>query len=275
MSVWFVTGASRGLGRAIVEAVVAAGDQVVAAVRDPASLAKTSSKDVLVVPLDVRDERQAVAAVEAAVERFGRIDVLVNNAGYGLLGPIEETSDKEARELFDVNVFGLLNVTRQVLPVLRRQRSGRVINISSVGGFTALPGSGLYAATKFSVEAVTEALTAELEGTGVTAHVVEPGAFRTDFLDTSSIRTTGAEPVADYQPTVHAGQPDFLAFSGSQQGDPAKAAEAIRVLATTDDPPLRLQLGVDCVGRVEAKLRLVQKELDTWRELSMSTSYDD
>ncbi|MGW2778054.1 oxidoreductase [Streptomyces olivaceoviridis] len=275
MSVWFVTGASRGLGRAIVEAAVAAGDQVVAAVRVPDSLADLASDQVLVVPLDVREEGQAAAAVEAAVARFGRIDVLVNNAGYGLLGPVEETSDKEARELFDVNFFGVLNVTRQVLPVLRRQGSGRVVNISSVGGFTALPGSGVYAATKFAVEAVTESLAAELAGSGVTVHVVEPGAFRTDFLDQSSIRTTAAEPLAAYEATVYAGRPAFLAANGSQPGDPAKAARAILVLATTDQPPLRLQLGADCVKRVEAKLENVQRELDAWRELSLSTGYDD
>ncbi|MET8767226.1 oxidoreductase [Streptomyces sp. NPDC004658] len=275
MSVWFVTGASRGLGRAVVEAAVSAGEQVVAAVRAPDAVTGLASDQVLVVPLDVRDEAQAAAAVEAAVARFGRIDVLVNNAGYGLLGPVEETSDEEARALFDVNFFGLLNVTRQVLPVLRRQGSGRVVNISSVGGFTALPGSGVYAATKFAVEAVTESLAAELAGSGVSAHVVEPGAFRTDFLDGSSIRTTAAEPLTAYEATVHAGQPAFLAASGAQPGDPAKAARAILALAATDEPPLRLQLGADSVRRVEAKLELVGRELDTWRELSLSTAYDD
>ncbi|KMS89901.1 MULTISPECIES: oxidoreductase [Streptomyces] len=275
MSVWFVTGASRGLGRAIVEAAVTAGDQVVAAVRTPDSVADLPSDQVLVVPLDVRDEGMAAAAVEAAVERFGRIDVLVNNAGYGLLGPVEETSDKEARDLFDVNFFGLLNVTRQVLPVLRRQRSGRVINISSVGGFTALPGSGVYAATKFAVEAVTESLAAELAGSGVTVHVVEPGAFRTEFLDESSIRVTAAEPITAYEATVHSGRPAFLAASGSQPGDPAKAAQAVLTLAGAEEPPLRLQLGADSVNRVQAKLDLVRRELDTWRELSLSTAYDD
>jgi NAD(P)-dependent dehydrogenase (short-subunit alcohol dehydrogenase family) len=186
VSVWFVTGASRGFGAEIVKEALARGNQVVATARKPEDI-PFSGDDVLALALDVTDENQARAAVDAAVQRFGRIDVLVNNAGRGLLGAVEEVSDSAARAVFDTNVFGTLNVQRAVLPVLRRRRSGHVISISSVGGFTGTPGWGVYAATKFAVEGFSEALYAELRPLGVHVTIVEPGLFRTDFLDGSSL----------------------------------------------------------------------------------------
>ncbi|MDT7638481.1 MAG: hypothetical protein QOC83_2769, partial [Pseudonocardiales bacterium] len=205
---------------------------------------------------------------------FGRIDVLVNNSGFGLLGAVEEISDAEAREVFDVNVFGLLGVTRAVLPGMRARRSGRIINIGSIGGFVTIPSSGIYGATKFAVEGITEALSAELAGTGVTATVVEPGAFRTDFLAPSSIRFVDPS-IDDYADTAHAMRGRLQAANGHQPGDPRKAAAAILEVAGTPNPPLRIQLGADSVARVEAKLKLVAEELAEWRELSESTAFTE
>lgn len=274
MSVWFITGSSRGLGLEIARAALENGHQVVATARDKAAVTRAlgSSERLLAVSLDVTDAGRAATAVEEATAAFGRIDVLVNNSGFGLLGAVEEISDAEAREVFDVNVFGLLGVTRAVLPGMRARRSGRIINIGSIGGFVTIPSSGIYGATKFAVEGITEALSAELAGTGVTATVVEPGAFRTDFLAPSSIRFVDPS-IDDYADTAHAMRGRLQAANGQQPGDPRKAAAAILEVAGTPNPPLRIQLGADSVARVEAKLKLVAEELAEWRELSESTAF--
>ncbi|MDT7567499.1 MAG: hypothetical protein QOG76_6123 [Pseudonocardiales bacterium] len=276
MSVWFITGSSRGLGLEIARAALENGHQVVATARDKAAVTRAlgSSERLLAVSLDVTDAGRAATAVEEATAAFGRIDVLVNNSGFGLLGAVEEISDAEAREVFDVNVFGLLGVTRAVLPGMRARRSGRIINIGSIGGFVTIPSSGIYGATKFAVEGITEALSAELAGTGVTATVVEPGAFRTDFLAPSSIRFVDPT-IDDYADTAHAMRGRLQAANGHQPGDPRKAAAAILEVAGTPNPPLRIQLGADSVARVEAKLKLVAEELAEWRELSESTAFTE
>jgi NAD(P)-dependent dehydrogenase (short-subunit alcohol dehydrogenase family) len=276
MSVWFITGSSRGLGLEIARAALENGHQVVATARDKAAVTRAlgSSERLLAVSLDVTDAGRAATAVEEATAAFGRIDVLVNNSGFGLLGAVEEISDAEAREVFDVNVFGLLGVTRAVLPGMRARRSGRIINIGSIGGFVTIPSSGIYGATKFAVEGITEALSAELAGTGVTATVVEPGAFRTDFLAPSSIRFVDPT-IDDYADTAHAMRGRLQAADGHQPGDPRKAAAAILEVAGTPNPPLRIQLGADSVARVEAKLKLVAEELAEWRELSESTAFTE
>jgi NAD(P)-dependent dehydrogenase (short-subunit alcohol dehydrogenase family) len=276
MSVWFITGSSRGLGLEIARAALENGHQVVATARDKAAVTRAlgSSERLLAVSLDVTDAGRAASAVEEATAAFGRIDVLVNNSGFGLLGAVEEISDAEAREVFDVNVFGLLGVTRAVLPGMRARRSGRIINIGSIGGFVTIPSSGIYGATKFAVEGITEALSAELAGTGVTATVVEPGAFRTDFLAPSSIRFVDPS-IDDYADTAHAMRGRLQAANGHQPGDPRKAAAAILEVAGTPNPPLRIQLGADSVARVEAKLKLVAEELAEWRELSESTAFTE
>ena len=187
--VWMITGAARGIGARITEAALARGEAVVATSRDAASLQKRfpESDALLALPLDVTDEAQAAAAVQSALARFGRIDVLVNNAGYGLLGAVEEATADEVRRLYDTNVFGLLNVTRAVLPAMRARRSGHVINISSLGGYQSGPGFGVYCSTKFAVEGLSEALHGELAPLGIHVTVVEPGYFRTDFLDSNSL----------------------------------------------------------------------------------------
>jgi NAD(P)-dependent dehydrogenase (short-subunit alcohol dehydrogenase family) len=274
-TVWFVTGASRGLGAAIVQEALARGHRVAATARDADVVRRAfpdSADSLLAAPVDVTDELSIRAAVDATIARFGRIDVLVNNAGYGQVGAVEEVSDAAVRAVFDVNVFGVLNTLRAALPALRAQRSGHVINIGSVGGFATAPGVGLYGATKFAVEAVSEALHAELAPVGVNVTVVEPGGFRTDFLDGSSLRTE-QNVIADYAPSAGATRENLPTFNHAQAGDPAKAAAAIVDLTETDEPPLRLQLGADAVARVEAKLDLVRRELDQWRAVALSTDY--
>ena len=270
MSVWFITGASRGFGRELTAAALAHGDRVVATARDPRSLPAPSDL-LLPVRLDVTDPAQAAAAVRAAVDRFGRIDVLVNNAGYGLFGSVEEVTDGQVRALFDTNVFGLLNVVRAALPTLRSQGAGQVITMGSSAGFAAGAGRGLYGASKFAVEAITEALHGELAGLGIRVTVVEPGSFRTEFLAPGS-RRQAESAIPAYAGTVGKLLNAIAAGDGGQPGDPAKAVAAIRQLAATADPPLRLQLGSDCVRLVEGKLASVARELGQWRELALRTA---
>ncbi|MBB5872165.1 NAD(P)-dependent dehydrogenase (short-subunit alcohol dehydrogenase family) [Allocatelliglobosispora scoriae] len=275
--VWFITGASRGLGAAVVTEALARGHRVVATGRDADAVRRAfpAADSLLALALDVTDEQSVQAAVGAAVEHFGRIDVLVNNAGRGLIGAVEEVSDSAARAVFDTNVFGVLTVQRAVLPTLRAQGSGHVINISSVGGFArAAPGWGLYASTKFALEGLTEALNAELVPLGINVTIVEPGGFRTDFLDGSSLHI---EPtvIDDYAATSGLTRGIPAEHNHAQRGDPAKAAIAIVDLTEATDPPLRLQLGADSVARIEAKLALVHTELETWRKVALATDHDD
>lgn len=275
MSVWFVTGASRGLGQHLTAAALDAGDQVIGAARDADAVTAAhpdAGDSLLALKLDVTDQVQATAAIEAAVERFGRIDVLVNNAGYGLFGGIEEISDAEARAIFDTNVFGLLNVTRAALPTLRRQGRGHIINIGSSAGFAASPGRGMYGASKSAVEAVTEALRGELAPHGIHVTIVEPGSFRTEFLSADSMRQP-ARKISAYDDTVGALYDAIAKGNGQQPGDPVKAAGAIRQLAAAPEPPVRLQLGSDCVDLVEGKIRTVVQDLDEWRDLAVSTDF--
>ncbi|AWS45184.1 oxidoreductase [Streptosporangium sp. 'caverna'] len=277
MSVWFITGASRGFGLLIAHEALARGNQVVATARRSSDIQKAlpdAGDNLVAVDLDVTNARQATAAVQAATDAFGRIDVLVNNAGRGVLGAVEEISDEEARAVFDVNVFGTLTVQRAVLPVLRAQRSGHVINISSVGGLVGSPGWGIYGATKFAMEGFTEALSQELAPLGIRVTLVEPGYFRTDFLDASSLRTEGLV-IDDYDQTAGATRRRAVDVNHAQPGDPVKAASAIVDIAEVPDPPLRLLLGMDSVTNVENKLRQVAADIETWRALSVSTDHDD
>ncbi len=276
MSVWFVTGASRGFGAEIVREALARGHQVVATARRPAEI---PFDGVLKLALDVADETQARAAVDQAVAEYGRIDVLVNNAGRGLLGAVEEATDDVARAVFDTNVFGLLTVQRAVLPVMRAQRSGHILQLSSVGGFTGTPGWGVYAATKFAVEGLSEALAAEVGPLGVKVTIVEPGFFRTAILnkhrlDGSSLHTAGTT-IDDYAATTGRVREVMAERNHAQPGDPIKAARAIVDLTELPEPPLRIQLGSDAVERIGAKLDFMQAELAKWRTVSTSTDHDD
>ncbi|MBN3751989.1 SDR family NAD(P)-dependent oxidoreductase [Paraburkholderia sp. Tr-20389] len=272
--VWFITGASRGLGALIAKAALADGNAVVAAGRNAAAIVERlgESPALLPVALDVTDEAQAKAAVEAAVEKFGRIDVLINNAGFGLLAAVEESSDADVRRMYDTNVFGLLNVTRAVLPVMRKQRSGHVINMSSIGGYRAGAGFGVYSSTKFAVEGITESLHAELKPLGIHATVVEPGYFRTDFLDASSL-VVGKEIIDDYDDTSGKVRRFAVGMNHNQPGDPDKLATAMVTLVDAQTPPLRLPLGTDTLKAIAEKNAFVTTETETWKALSQSTDF--
>ncbi|MEV5384028.1 oxidoreductase [Streptomyces sp. NPDC052721] len=277
MATWFITGASRGFGLEIARQALERGDKVVATARRPQAVQDALSRygdSLLAVALDVTDEAQAHEAAGAAVERFGTIDVLVNNAGRGVLGAVEETSDAAFRSVYDTNVFGLANVTRAVLPVMRRQRSGRVLNLSSIGGFESVAGFGVYCSTKFAVEGLSEAMRAELAPLGIHVTIVEPGYFRTDFLDATSLLTEG-RIISDYAETAGAVRQAVPGLNHAQPGDPVKGATAILALADAAHPPLRAQLGSDSAAAMDHKIAQLREETDTWRQLALSTDHDD
>ncbi|MFD0692267.1 SDR family NAD(P)-dependent oxidoreductase [Actinomadura fibrosa] len=277
MAVWFITGASRGLGAEIARTALRNGDRVVVAVRDPGRVPGdlAESDDVLTVALDVTRGQDVPVAVQAAVDRFGRIDVLVNNAGRGLLGAVEEITDAEARSLFDLNVFGLIDVTRAVLPVMRRQGSGTIVNIGSRSGFEGEPGVGLYSASKFAVAGLTEALAAELAPFGIRAMVVEPGVLRTDFLDASSLSTARSR-IAAYDGTPAHVTLDWAGKANhTQLGDPVKGAALIHEVVSQDELPVHLYLGPDTIDRLQAMLARVEDDLASWRAKSAATAHDD
>lgn len=270
---WFITGASRGIGAEIAKAVLAAGDQLIATARKKTDLHQfESNSNVLTLSLDVTDEAQAQVAVAAGLERFGRIDVLVNNAGFGLLGGIEECSAAEVEQVYRTNVFGLLNVTRAVLPFMRQQRSGHIINISSIGGYQSIPGWGIYCSTKFAVEGITEALRDELAPLGIHATVVEPGYFRTNFLDGSSLQRT-ARHIPDYVETVGKTRQIAAERNYQQLGNPTRLAQAMLQLVNADVPPLRLPLGTDTLQVIVEKNAYVEQEMAQWYALAESTDY--
>jgi NAD(P)-dependent dehydrogenase (short-subunit alcohol dehydrogenase family) len=274
--VWFITGASRGFGLEIVKAVLQTGDSVVAAVRKPEQFVAPPSvnKNLLVVELDVTSEEQARKAVKKAIEHFRKIDVVVNNAGYGLLGAIEEASDEDVKRNYATNVFGLLNVTRAVLPYLRKQRSGHIINMSSVGGLTAAAGWGLYSSTKFAVEGITEALAEELVSLGIYATAVEPGRFRTNFLQDISL-SKASHIIEDYAATVGKTRKFAEQLNGKQPGDAAKLAAALIKLANAEKPPVHLPLGKDTLTRFRQKIGAFEKEIEQWQDVITGTDHDD
>ncbi|WP_058050029.1 oxidoreductase [Janthinobacterium sp. Ant5-2-1] len=272
--VWLITGASRGIGALIAEAALADGNAVVATGRNATAIIERlgTSAALLPIALDVTNEEQIRLGVRVALEHFGRIDVLVNNAGFGLLAAVEESGDADVRRMFDTNVFGLLNVTRAVLPIMRAQRSGHVINISSIGGYQAAAGFGVYSSTKFAVEGITEATHTELKPLGIHATIVEPGYFRTDFLDASSLLVAPDE-IGDYAATSGAVRKQALSLNHNQPGDPKKLAAAMLRLADAPNPPLRLPMGTDTLAAITAKNAFVAQEMETWRELSASTDF--
>lgn len=270
---WLITGASRGFGAEIAKAVLAAGDRLIATARNQADLQQfATNKNVLVLSMDVTDETQVKAAIATSLEEFGQIDVLVNNAGFGLLGAVEECSAEEVESVYRTNVFGLLNVTRAVLPSMRQNRSGHIINLSSIGGYRSYPGWGVYGSTKFAVEGITEALHYELAPLGIHATVVEPGFFRTNFLDGSSLRQSRIQ-IPDYAETVGKTRDGAVEHNYKQPGDPIKLAQAILEIVNTDEPPLRLPLGTDTLQAIAKKNVYVEQETQKWRTLAESTDY--
>lgn len=271
--VWFVTGAARGLGAAIAKAALDDGDNVVVSGRRIEPLENAFAdygERVLAVALDVIDEAQALSAVEAAVARFGRIDVLVNNAGYGQLAPFEDNLASEADKQFATNVFGVFNVCRAVLPIMRRQRSGHVFNVSSMGGVVGMGGAALYCASKFAVEGFSESLDQEVAQFNIKVTLVEPGVFRTDFLDPSSavFGTRGLEDYATFTAKVRSAS---AAYNHQQTGNPAKLGEALVHLANSEHPPLRYLAGSDAYQQVSDKLNKMLAQIELWRHLSFST----
>ena len=272
--VWLITGASRGFGAEISKAVLAAGDKLIATARDVTALAYLGRDDrVFTAPLDVTEESEVSEAVEAALAHFGHIDVLVNNAGISLLGAVEESSGADVERLYKTNVFGLLSVTRAVLPSMRARRSGHIINMSSVAGYSAYEGFGVYSSTKFAVEGLSEALHLELAPLGIRVTVVEPGFFRTDVLDSSKSLSVAAEQIDDYAETAGAMRDAVPGYNHNQPGDPAKLAQAILEIVNSSEPPLRLPLGPDTLARMTEKNALVQKESSAWHALAASTDF--
>ncbi len=272
--VWLITGSSRGLGRALVEAVLAAGHNLVATARNPAQLDDIRQRypaNVLTISLDVTDEQSAEQAVKAAVERFGRLDVLVNNAGYGDVGSIEDTSLSDFRAQIETNLFGTISVTKAALPLMREQGAGHIIQVSSVGGRIGPAGRAPYAAAKWGVEGFSEVLSREVGPLGVKVSIVEPGGFRTDFAGAS---TTLREGRPEYDETVGKMARYQRDYDGRQPGDPAKAAAAIIHLASLPNPPLRLPLGSDAIRAIEQNDAQRAAEHAAWRDLSLSTDFD-
>lgn len=276
MKVWFITGASRGFGFEITKAVLASGDKVIATVRSQPEKLETelSDQNLLVLKMDVTDQKQTELAVIQAIDKFGKIDVLVNNAGFGLLSAVEEGTDEELRKMYDTNVFGLLNVTRSILPYLRKQHSGHIINISSVGGLVGSFGWGLYSSTKFAVEGLSEAMSKELKPLGIFVTVVEPGYFRTNFLDKSSL-TRSRNIIEDYVETSGKMREFATQVSYKQPGDPTKLAAAIVQIANAGTPPLHLPLGKDTLNSFRAKTEAFEKDIETWYDVIISTDHDD
>ena len=273
---WFITGAARGLGAAIARAALDAGDNVVVAGRNRDALIKVvgeNSNRVLSVALDVADLTAARPAVEAALARFGRIDVLVNNAGYGHLGLFEETTAADAQTQYDTNVFGLMAVTRAVLPSMRANRSGRIFNVSSIGGMVGGESGTLYCASKFAVEGFSESLAQEVARFGIQVTIVEPGFFRTDFLDQSSVRY-GSRQIADYAEASAALKSFYDGRSRNQAGDPAKLGQALVTLVNAPQQPVRWAAGSDGLSLIQGKINSLQAELDAWKALTLSTDGD-
>jgi len=269
--VWFVTGGSRGFGRALAAAVLERGERLIVTARrqELRDDFRERHPDALALRLDVTDRASAQAAVAEGIERFGRLDVVVNNAGYGHFGAVEELTDEELREQFEVNLFGVVNVTRAVLPQLRAQRSGHLVQMSSLNGIEGMVGSGYYCASKFAIEGLSESLAAEVAHLGIKVTIVEPGPHRTEFASGESARI--AEPIDDYAETVGAARDAFAEMDGNQPGDPGRAALAIIAAVDAENPPLRLPLGEMALANIRAKLEDQLEELEAWRDLSPST----
>ncbi len=274
MSTWFITGCSTGLGRAFAEAVLARGNNVVVTARDVAKvqdLADAHPDTALALPLDVTDDAQVTDAVAAAEKRFGAIDVLVNNAGYGYRAAVEEGDDADVRQLFETHVFGTVRTIKAVLPAMRERKSGTIVNLSSIGARISPEGSGYYSAVKAAVEALTLSLRKEVAPLGITAIVVEPGGFRTDFAGRSLKQS--AEAIADYAGTAGKRRKENDTVHGTQPGDPAKAAAALIEAVESDSPPYMLLLGNDASTAFRAALDSLRTEVDQWELVSRATDF--
>ncbi|WP_414543642.1 oxidoreductase [Nostoc sp. CCY0012] len=274
--VYLITGTSTGFGRSLAEAVLERGDKVVLTARKPeqvAQLAQAHSDNAIAVRLDVTKAQDRLAAVQAAIEQFGRIDVLVNNAGQGSLGAVEGFSSEQIRKQFEVNCFGVIEMTRSVLPVMRSQKSGHIVNITSIGGLAAIGGFALYCATKFAVEGFSEGLRDEVKPLGINVTIVEPGAFRTNFAGDANMQPSNE--IDDYKAVIEPIQKYLYGNNGKQPGDPKKAALAMIQAIESQNPPLRLMLGADAYGLWEQKRTAERQEFEQWKEIGIDTAYED
>lgn len=272
--VWFITGCSTGFGRHIAEHVLGRGYRVVVTSRDPEDMRGLAELgDALVLKLDVTDRSQAEAAVKAAEDHYGRIDVLVNNAGIGYFAAVEESDEDEVRKMFEVNVFGLSRMIHITLPGMRRRRHGFIVNLSSIGGLRSFPALGYYNATKFAVEGLSEALWQELEPLGINVMLVEPSGFRTDWAGRSANETD--HQIADYADTAHKNIEHLRSVSGNQDGDPERAAEAIVKAVESQNPPHRLLLGNDAYDGANSKLDELRKEFAAWESISRGADFPE
>lgn len=275
--VWLITGSASGIGAGIAHAALAAGDRVVATDLDLNRLNEVFAQygdQVLTAQLDIRSQEQAHLAISACLDHFGRLDVLVNNAGYGQFGPFEEIEADAIERQFATNVLGTFNVTRAALPTLRKQRGGHIINMSSNGGFKGVAGASMYSATKFAIEGFSESLAQEIAGFGIRLTLIEPGAFRTDFLDSRSLKL-GSGEIPDYDDYRTKAQAIFAARNHQQVGDPARLGDAVVQLVNEQQPPLRFIAGADALKVVEDKLTAVAEETERWRALTLSTDFQD
>ncbi|WP_205508605.1 oxidoreductase [Longitalea arenae] len=275
--IWFVTGASKGLGLALVKKLLQEGYRVAATSRNLEELKKAvgvNSDSFLPLAVDVKNEKSVEKGVWDTIAHFGAIDVVVNNAGYGLTGSLEELSDEEVRQNFDINVFGVLHVIRKVLPYMRKQKSGHFFNIASIGGFTGeFPGFGSYIATKFAMHGFSESLAAELKPFGITVSIVSPGYFRTEFLDASL--AVPKNEIADYKLVREVQQVHQNDYNHNQPGDPVKAAAVMIEIAEQKQPPLHVFLGRDAYQLAEAKIKSVQQDMAAVKELATATDIDE
>jgi len=276
MKTWFITGASSGFGLILAEKLLAQGDQVVATARKPEALnelAAQGSDNLLIQKLDVNNQVEIDAAIAATIAKFGKIDVLVNNAGYGMIGTIEEVTDAEVRAQFDTNVFGLLNVTRSALPHMRTAGTGHILNLSSIAGLTSSATFPIYCASKHAVEAISEGLAASVKPFGISVTLIEPGLYRTRFANQSSIRIT-QNRMPEYNEQMN-GTVDWLAeVDGTQPGDPDKAVDAMIAMTNDPNPPLRLLLGADAWDRAHAKLDALKADFDRNEQITKSAVYN-
>ncbi|OQP48884.1 SDR family oxidoreductase [Niastella populi] len=274
--IWFVTGASKGLGLALVKKLLSSGYRVAATSRNVTDLqrAVNAGREVfLPLSVDLTNENSVENAIRETVSHFGSIDVVVNNAGYGLFGSLEELTDEEVRQNFDVNVFGVLNVIRKALPYMRKQHSGHIYNIASIGGFTGtFPGFGSYVATKFAMHGFSESLATEVKPFGITVSIVSPGYFRTEFLDASL--GVPKNEIADYKNVRESQNAHQNQINNKQTGDPVKAAAVMIEIAEQQNPPLHVFLGKDSYQMAELKIKAVQQDMESVRALATSTDHE-
>ncbi len=272
--VWFITGCSTGFGRYLAKAVLAKGDKVIVTARkteDIQDIVSDYPETALALALDVTVAQQVVDAVSTSLTQFGQIDVLVNNAGIGYFGAVEESDEAEVRRMFEINVFGLARVTQEVLPHMRERRSGHILNIASIGGLRSFPGVGFYNATKYAVDGLSEALYKEVSPLGIKVTVIAPSGFRTDWAGRSA--NDSQVVIADYAATAGKNKGDIRGYSGNQPGDPERAAQAMIQVVETENPPLRLLLGAAALKGARAKLEELKKDFDAWAEVSAGADF--